>query len=188
MKQLITIMMVLGMMSLGACKEKKQAEEIVATKYVPKKPGKPVSMQQKLDTQTLKWMGAAYQVEIMRMAVDSLPMVANEIGQKFIDNRIRLSVKRADGSVFFEKSFTKASFMSYLTSDYCRDGLLVDMRFKEVRGNELAFVVTIATPEATDDEFLPLELSVDKGGGISIKVDNDMDFLAGDETDFDEGV
>ena len=79
-------------------------------------------------------------------------------------------------------------FMSYLTNDYRRDGLLVDMRFKEVRGSELAFVVTIATPEATDDEFLPLELAVDKGGGISIKVDDDMDLLAGDETDFDEGV
>ena len=173
-------------MMLGACKEKKQTEEIITTKYVPKKPGAPISMQSKETVEHVSWAGKSYEVKVSRVPVDSLPMVVNEIGQKFVDNRISLTIQRSDGSVFFNKSFSKASFLSYLTADYRKEGLLSDMRFKEVKGAELSFIVTIAEPEATDDEFLPLALSVNREGGIGIKVEDDLDFLV-DRDDYDEG-
>ncbi|MBQ9667848.1 MAG: DUF4738 domain-containing protein [Prevotella sp.] len=185
MKKLIPILLAVGIMMLGACKEKKQSEEIITTKYVPKKPGAPVSMPPKETAEQVSWAGKPYEVKISRAAVDSLPMVANEIGQKYVDNRITLTILRGDGSVFFSKSFSKASFLSYLTADYRRDGLLTDMRFKDVKGSELNFIVTIAEPEATDDEFLPLALSVNRDGGIGIKVEDDLDFLI-NRDDYDE--
>lgn len=168
-------------MMLGACKEKKQTEEIIATKYVPKKPGAPISMQKKETTEKISWGGQTYEVSISRTPADSLPMVANEIGQKFVDNRIALTIRRSDGSEFFRRSFSKASFQSYLTPDYRRVGLLNDMRFKDANGAELNFIVSLAEPEATDDEFLPLLLSINRQGGIGIRVEDDLDMLAGDD-------
>ena len=189
MKRIIPVILAAGIMMLGACKEKKQTEEIITTKYVPKKPGAPIRMQDNKGTENVVWGGATYELTVSRNAVDSLPMVSNEIGQKYVDNRIRLTIRRKDGSVFFDKSFTKSSFTSYLPADYRQMGLLTDMRFNKVNGGELAFVVTIAEPEATEDEFLPLELSVNRNGGIGIKVMDDMDLLGGrDDIGDDEGV
>ena len=182
MKRIVPIaILAAGIMMLGACKEKKQTEEIIATKYVPKKPGAPISMQKKATTEQVSWGGQTYEVSISRTPADSLPMVANEIGQKFVDNRIALTIRRSDGSEFFRRSFSKASFQSYLTPDYRRVGLLNDMRFKDANGAELNFIVSLAEPEATDDEFLPLLLSINRQGGIGIRVEDDLDMLAGDD-------
>ena len=186
MKRIVPLLLAAGIMMLGACKEKKQTEEIITTKYVPKKPGAPIRMANKQDTEKVSWLGATYELMIKRTAVDSLPMVSNEIGQKYVDNRIGLTIRRADGSTAFDRSFSKASFASYLTADYRRNGLLADMRFKEAANGELRFIVTIAEPEATEDEFLPLLLSVTRDGGIGIKVVDDMDFLANSAADDDE--
>ena len=182
MKRIVPIaVLAAGIMMLGACKEKKQTEEIIATKYVPKKPGAPIRMQKKETTEQISWGGQTYEISISRTPADSLPMVANEIGQKFVDNRIALTIRRSDGSEFFRQSFSKASFQSYLTPDYRHVGLLSDMRFKEANGAELNFIVSLAEPEATDDEFLPLLLSINRQGGIGIRVEDDLDMLAGDD-------
>ncbi len=184
MKKFIPLLLAAGILMLGACKEKKQNEEIIATKYIPKKPGAPVRMADKTETDNATWMGERYEITVSRCASDSLPMVSNEIGQKFVDNRIRLSIRRTDGSAFFDKWFSKASFTSYLPADYRKNGLLTDMRFKEVDGAELELMVAIAEPEATEDEFLPLKLTITRDGGIAIKVEDDLDIrLNPDEID-----
>jgi len=167
--------MVAGIMMLApSCKEKKQSNDIIATKYVPKKLQGPISMPVDVRTNDVAWMGKNYHVSITRMAVDSLPMVKDDIGQQYVDNKITLSIMRSDSTLFMKKVFTKASFASYLDENYRKKAVLGSMIFNEVDGSELEFAVTVSLPDS-EDEFIPLQLTVNSQGGISIERDTDLD-------------
>ena len=190
MKKALPILLVAGIMMLvPACKEKKRvSDDIITTKYTPKKPQAPIAMPSDTRTSDVKWLGKDYQVKIEREAVDSLPKVKDEFGQPFIDNRIKLSIIRADGSVFFQRVFTKNSFSSYQDDYFRKNALLGNMVFAEVDNLELHFAISISLPES-DDEFLPLKMAVTNLGNISISRDNDLDTvnsLADDSAAYNE--
>jgi hypothetical protein len=170
------------MMLVPACKEKKtQAPEIITTTYVPKRPQAPIAMPVDIQTTPVQWLGRTYTVGIERVAADSLPMVENDWGQKFIDNRITLTITREDGSVFFKKMFTKAAFAPYIDETYRKNALLSSMIFHETDDKELEFAVSVSMPES-DDEFIPLELSVNNMREIKIERDSSIDTY-GDSSD-----
>ena len=182
MKYILPIAILTAGMMLGACKEKKRTEDIIATKYIPKKPQPPIAMPEERLTQSVDWLGRKYTVDIVRVPVDSLPMVTDETGQKYIDNSIRLAISRNDGTVFFEKTFVKGSFQSYVEESFRKAGMLASIRYERVDGPEMRFSVVIGLPDAVDDVFVPLALSVNNMGGISIRQDDDMGMLDyGDE-------
>ncbi|MDE5571801.1 MAG: DUF4738 domain-containing protein, partial [Prevotella sp.] len=104
--------MMLGMMA--SCGGKKKSDDIIAPRVVKVKPKAPVRMQEYTDERDVKWLGKTYHVAINRQASDSLPLVKDETGQKFVDNVFTLAVSRADGSVFFSRKFTKPMMVDYL--------------------------------------------------------------------------
>jgi len=183
---IITSLIFLTILALGSCKEKQRSDDIITTKYVPKRPVEPIPMEPIQLNETVTWMGNEYNITILRHPADSLPMASNEIGQKYIDNRIRLTIRRPDGSALFDRTFTKASFTAYLPDELRRNSLLTDMRFKDTDGSKLEFVASIAEPEATEDEYLPLKLTVDRSGAIDITVEDDLDMLDHEEALGDE--
>lgn len=170
----------LAVLTLG-CKEKKQAEVIIATKQEAPKPTAPVKMQPYEDSRQVKWVGRTYTVEVKRRADDSLRMVKDETGQKFVDNRITVSVIRGDGSKAFHREFTKADFDAYIDNTYRHDGILEGIVFDEVDDNELEFAASVCIPQT--DEYIPLVLKVDNFGKVSIKLDNRLDTYGGDDDD-----
>jgi hypothetical protein len=97
---------------LISCAQKKQHDDIIVQQTETPKPQSPIRMQDYKDVKDVQWLGKQYQVEVSRTADDSLRMVKDENGQKFVDNRITLKVIRADGSEFCSKSFTKANASS----------------------------------------------------------------------------
>ena len=108
------IMALACLLTLAGCKEKKQTQDIIAPRIEVAKPSGPIRMQPYNDQRDVKWLGKTYKVEVNRLPNDSLPMVTDETGQKFVDNRISLVVRRADGSVAIQKTFTKAAFDGYI--------------------------------------------------------------------------
>ena len=108
MKKLVKIVFfsVLSML-VASCGEKKKHDDIIAPKVEKPKLQAPVRMQDYNQTTDVKWLNRDYQVVVKRTPDDSLRMVKDETGQKFVDNRISLRIIRADGSVFFSKSFTR---------------------------------------------------------------------------------
>ena len=185
MKQiLLYTIIVVSMMMLGACKEKKQANDVIITnKYEPKKLQAPIRMAEVFQTDIVKWQGQPYQVEISRVADDSLPMLKDDNGQEYVDNKIDLNIKRQDGSSFFRQTFTKGSFVAYLEEPFRKSGQLTNIRFDEVDNSAMEFMVVIGLPDAADDLFVPLELIVDRQGSIKIELNNDMDMLDYDVDD-----
>lgn len=158
---------------LTGCKEKKQTDDIVVRKVETPKPQAPIRMQEYKQVKDLRWLGKDYQVEIVRRADDSLRMVKDETGQKFVDNRISLRIIRGDGSVFFSSSFTKAAFDAHLDDDYRQTGILEGIVFDKVDGNQLTFAGSVSHPQT--DEYIPFVITVSNFGDVGIRPDTDLD-------------
>ena len=156
-----------------SCGKKKESKDIIVPSVEVVKPKAPISMQPYNQQQEVKWLDKSYHVFIDRVADDSLRMVQDETGQKFVDNRITLRVVRADGSVFFKKVFTKSSFDAQLDDDYRQTGILEGLVFDKVDGNNLIFAGSVSHPQT--DEYIPLVVTVSNFGNVTIKRDDQMD-------------
>jgi hypothetical protein len=186
MKHILPLILVAGLVVLGDCKEKKQSTDIITTKYVPKQPQDPIAMPAHTQTKNIEWQGKPYTITIDRVPVDSLPQVKDENNQPYVDNRVKLTIMRADGSAFFQRTSTKASFNTYIDDSFRKNGILAGFRYDEVENSGIEFSVVVALPDAIDDVFVPLELVVDRQGGVSITRDDDMDMLDYDERNDEE--
>jgi hypothetical protein len=175
----VTLSIVLGTTMLAGCKQKKQSEDIIVRKTEAPKPQAPIRMQEYNQIKDIHWLDREYQVNIRRTADDSLHMVKDETGQKFVDNRIRLQVIRQDGSVFFSQSFTKATFSEYLDDDYRQTGILEGLVFDRVEGNYLLFAGSVSHPQT--DEYIPLVIKVSNFGDVAISRDTQMDTNGSEE-------
>ena len=175
----VTLSIVLGTTMLAGCKQKKQSEDIIVRKTEAPKPQAPIRMQEYNQIKDIHWLDREYQVNIRRTADDSLRMVKDETGQKFVDNRIRLQVIRQDGSVFFSQSFTKATFSEYLDDDYRQTGILEGLVFDRVEGNYLLFAGSVSHPQT--DEYIPLVIKVSNFGNVAISRDTQMDTNGSEE-------
>ena len=172
--KLLFIALAVAALTLGGCKEKKPVEaDIITERYVPERPQGPIAMPTDSQTVNVTWMGKPYRITVTRVPVDSMT-VSDDGGQKYVDNRCRLTVRRQDGSVFTEKTFFKSTFRSYIKEPFISRGILAGLRFDEVDGSKLDFSAVVAMPDALDDLFMPLDLGIDSQGGISIKLDDDM--------------
>ena len=174
MKQLLPIIAVILLVgTIASCSSKKQREDIITTKYEKPAPQGPIRTDDYKDTKKFRWLDRDYMCTIERMADDSLPMVKDETGQQFVDNRVRVVITRADGSKFFDKEFTKVSFDSYINEDYRKTGILEGFVFDRVENSEVRFACSVSRPQS--DEFIPLILSVNRMGNIDIKQDTRID-------------
>lgn len=155
---------------LASCNEKKASNPtIITTDYEIPQPQAPIKMEAVSNQENVEWLERNYLVTIDRTPADSLSKVKDEYGQEYVPNSIRLTITRPDGSEFFNRLFTKASFVSYLPEDYKRDGILTDMRLYETDSQKLTFFVCHNFPNGTDDELCILELSVDTDGNTAIR-------------------
>ena len=93
MKRIIP-MLAAGLLAaaVAGCGGKKESDTIIAPKLEKKKPSAPIRMQDYTQTREIEWNGSRLVSEIRRTADDSLAMVTDETGQKFVDNSIELVV------------------------------------------------------------------------------------------------
>ena len=183
-KQAKIVFFLMLALSVAGCSEKKKHDDIIATKVEQPKLQAPIRMQDYSQTTDVKWLDKSYQVEVRRVPDDSLRMVKDENGQKFVDNRISLRVIRADGTVFFSKSFTKAAFENYLNDDYRKTGILEGLVFDKVEGANLFFAASVCHPQT--DEYIPMVVSVNSQGEVGIRPDTELDTNGGTPDDDDQ--
>ena len=169
---------------VAACSQKKKSDDIIAKKPEPTKPQAPIRMQDYQQSTDIKWLERNYQVQINRTPDDSLRMVKDETGQKFVDNRISLRIVRADGSVAFNRTFTKAAFDQLLDDDYRQTGILEGLVFDKVDGNNVVLAASVCHPQT--DEYIPLVVTVSNLGDVNIKLDTQLDTNGGNPDDEDD--
>ena len=179
MKQLLFAALLVAAASLlGSCKEQKKSQDIIAPRIVRETPKAPIRMQPYMDEKQVDWIGKTYFVVISRQPSDSLDVVKDEIGQKYIDNVFTLTVSRKDGSVFFKRSFTKKSVSTYLDDDFRKTGVFEGLVFDKADGDWLIFGASVGHPQS--DEYIPLVIRLSRMGVLEIKRDTEMD-TTGDE-------
>jgi len=163
MKQILTVAVLAIVLVLTACGEKKKSENIIAPRVEKVKPKAPIQMPE-FDREI---------PGISRRPSDSLSMVKDETGQQFVDNIFTLTVKRKDGSVFFNRTFTKQSLSTYLDDDYRRTGIFEGLVFDKADGDWLVFGASVGHPQT--DEYIPLVIRLSRMGELVIKRDVQMD-------------
>ena len=175
MKKLLSLMVLTALgAALVACGGKKKSDDIIAPKVEKVKPSEPVKMQEYKDTNYVKWVeGRYYHLTVLRQPCDTLPMVKDETGQKFVDNVFRLTVSRKDGSVFYSHVFTKKALQQYLDDDFNKTGVFEGLVFDKAEGDYLYFGASVGHPQS--DEYIPLVFSLSRMGVLSIKRDTQMD-------------
>ena len=156
-----------------SCGKKKQHDDIIVQDVEAPKPQGPIRMQDSRDVKDISWLGKQYQVEVARVASDSLPMVKDELGQQFVDNRIVLKVIRSDGSIFCTKTFTKAAFSASLDDDYRKTGILEGFVFDRAEGNQLFFAASVSHPQT--DEYIPLVVTLSNFAEVGISRDDTIE-------------
>jgi hypothetical protein len=160
-------LMVLAVLAVASCKEKKRDYIIVSHKPIVVKSNKPKSMGDMTQSREINWLGQTYKLTMSLRSDTSLPL-ASDGEQKYYDNRITLRILRSDGSVFFDRTFTKADFKSYVNRQYYNDGALLGIVFDKVEGNNICFAASVGSPDKSSDEFVPLVLKVSNTGGVSV--------------------
>ena len=174
MKKLQILLAIMTLTIVAAsCGKKKQSQDIIAPKVEKVMPREPIRMQNYQDERGIDWIGRQYHVAIMRHATDSLPLVTDETGQKFVDNVFSLVIKRQDGSVFFKRSFTKASVAKLLDENFRKNGIFEGLVFDRVDGDWLVFAASVGLPQT--DEYIPLVIKLSRMSKLEILRDTEMD-------------
>lgn len=159
-----------------SCGEKKKESDVIIAKKVEQKVPKSIQgMSEYIDSRQTEWVGSVYTVEVKRRKDPSLPVVTLGDKTRYYDNRISVKVIRKDGSVFFNKDFTKADFSGHLDAHTQEQGALLGVVFVKAEGNDLLFAASVGSPDMASDEYVPLVVRLSRMGNISITQDTILD-------------
>ncbi len=186
-KQILFLATVI-ILAFTACSKKEKQTDIIAPKPVENVPSSPQKMQDSNYNETVNWIGKQYEVNITRYSDESMPIIEDIDGKKYYDNKITVKIIRPDGTVFFNKTFSKSDFSSYVSNDYIKQSALLGIVFDHVSGNNLIFAASVGSPDVLSDEYIPLTLTVSRMGDINIKKDTRLDTDNSQMDDDDFGV
>ena len=125
--------------------------------------------------------GNTYKIAISRKADESLPVVADELGKKFYDNRVDVVIT-CNGNAFFSKSYTKASFSEFLTSTTDKQGtVLLGMAYDSEKSNSKAIHLGAQVGQVGIEEGPAFSIEIPlNGGASSIVRDTNQDTTGND--------
>jgi hypothetical protein len=154
------IIALLALICIVSCKKKEQEEDIIVEKVIEKPQEGPESMPEDKQTGSVSWISnSEYSYAITRKADKELPIVKNH-DKEYYDNSVDVVITRADGSKFFEKKFSKTNFAPALPKEFKENGVLLGISFEKAEGNYLMFVVSVGSPDETNEEFYYARLKI----------------------------
>ncbi len=176
MKIGILALLVALTLSLGACKEKKVSRTIktVIEPIVERKDT--TAMPDREDVESFLLDGTSYNVLISRKADKNLRLVTDNDGNKYYDNAINILIDNQSGKLL-DHTFHKSYFDSFLHSsdlkyDKC---VLWNIVFNDVEDDRAVFIASVGSPDEMDDEYVLIEIKVNKRGEISLAKKEDLE-------------
>lgn len=133
---------------------------------------------------TAKLGGKSFEIVIQRKADKSLPIVTDDLGKQFYDNRVDVVIK-CDGQEFYKHSFTKEAFADFLTTSADSQGtVLLGMAYDSAKSDAHAIRLGAQIGQVGIEEgpAFSIEIPLD-GSAISIVRDNNQDTTGDDMTD-----
>lgn len=173
---------------LAACKGGGQASDSEKSGSTQKKDS--VAAVQRMNkyhySDQVSWNGSKVTYQVDRQVCDSLPEVTDDMGTRYADNVITLTVKNGDRSIF-HRTFYKSSFKEYMEHDFYEHAILEGMAFDKVKDGALRFAVSVSYP--VSDLYIPLLITIRPDGSYEITKDLVLDNVVEslDTTDTDAG-
>ncbi len=172
MNKAIIYSLPLLLVGITSCKDKPQSNIIIAHKpIIVNTQHKPRVIGDVVRNSNISWVGGKYTVRVTVKCDTSLPL-ATDGETRYYDNRVNINIIRADGSSFFNRTFTKSDFKNYVDNNYYTQGALIGIILEKVEGENLKFAASIGNPDRSIDDFASLDITVSHLGGISIAKSN----------------
>ncbi len=113
----------------------------------------------------ISYKGKQYSSSVVRKPDSSLPVVQNDQGDRFSDNRITLQLT-CGGSSIVNKTFTKDSFSSLVDANFLKHAILEGLVYDKVTPQGIRYVASICYPQT--DLYIPLSLTISADGRIAM--------------------
>ena len=172
-KHLLALVTMSVAICLASCGGKKEKTDIIARKPIVVRAKETRAMGDHRESRKVQWIGASYTVDTEFKADKSLPLISDG-EQKYYDNRATVKILRKDGTVFFNRTFSKADFINHIDASY-KGGALLGVVYDKCDGDNMYFAASVGSPDKSSDEYVPLVVKISRFGDVSIKKDATLD-------------
>lgn len=167
MKNLFYMLACISVIFLSACssQNKKEKEDAQALMQDSVKAAGPQRMQVSDVKATFTYQGKEYQSSVLRQPDENLPVVKNEQGEKFIDNRITLRLT-CGGKQIVDRVFTKENFASLVDAKFMQYAILEGLVYDQTTPQGIIYAASVCYPQS--DLYVPIRLTITSDGKISM--------------------
>lgn len=134
---------------------------------------------------TLKLGGNIYTWVIDRKPCDSLDVVTDDMGNKYVDNLLSISVQK-NRQHLFSRTFKKMDFKHLLDAGFMSQSILDGCRFIEVHEGMVIFSLAVSYPDS--DMSRPFKLNIGPDGSHLIVKDDTMEDEYSTDSQSSDGV
>lgn len=173
MKNIIYLLACASVLLLSACSSKsKNGNDMQVLMKDSTELAGPQRMQVSDVKAAFTYKGKDYQSSVVRKPDESLPVVTNEQGEKFVDNRITLRIT-SGGKTVVDKAFTKESFASLIDARFMKYAILEGLVFDQTTPQGMIYAASVCYPQS--DLYVPVKLTITADGKISMAKEDLME-------------
>ena len=167
MKSIVYILACAAVVFFNACssKDKSRKDDATVLMQDSTQTAAPQRMQVSDVKETFTYKGKEYQSFVVRRPDETLPMVQNEQGEKFVDNRISLRIT-CGGKQVVDNVFTKESFASLVDAKFMKYAILEGLVYDKTTPGGIIYAASVCYPQS--DLYVPIRLTVTADGKISM--------------------
>jgi hypothetical protein len=182
MKKIVYMLACASVIFFTACssKDKSEKEGVQTLMQDSTEIAAPQRMQVSDVKTTFTYKGKEYQSSVTRRPDETLPIVKNEQGEKFIDNRITLRLT-SGGKQVVDKVFTKESFASLVDATFMKYAILEGLVYDQTTPQGIIYAASVCYPQS--DLYVPIRLTITADGKISMTQDELMEDYQTDSID-----
>ncbi|KAA6345736.1 hypothetical protein EZS27_006724 [termite gut metagenome] len=121
------------------------------------------------DAQSISLNNIEYNSYITRTPGDSLPRVTDKDGNVYIDNEITLRITRENNIQIFNRTFTKNSFVSFVSSEFLQEAILERIVYNKTSTDGIEYAVSLCYPQT--DLYMPIFIIIDSYGNMTLQTE-----------------
>ena len=166
MKKLVYLFTSLFLLFITACSGNKKAEEKSLLLMQDSVDARGLQrMQVSKSDVDIKFKGKDYHSFISRTPDEDLPLVRDDRGNRFVDNKILLRLTRGNEQVF-NMTFTKRNFASIVGEDFLSKSILEGMVYNKTTPQGIVFAASVCYPQT--DLYVPISITITADGKMTM--------------------
>ncbi|MCD8079027.1 MAG: DUF4738 domain-containing protein [Bacteroides sp.] len=124
-------------------------------------------MQVSATEQTVTYRNKEYLSSVVRVPDESLPVVTNASGDRYVDNKITLDLKlKEGGKQIFAQTFTRQNFSSVVSAEFLSNAILEGMVFDKTTPQGIVYAASLSYPHT--DLYVPVAITITADGKMSM--------------------